>query len=66
MFRELVSYFGLTILILFADIVICLGSALLLDKNDADESSWMILAIINTLGFAIALSFLILGVPVTK
>ena len=66
MFRELVSYFGLTILILVADIAICVGSALLFDKNNADESSWRVLAIINTLGFAMALSFLILGVPVTK
>lgn len=65
MFREIFSYFGLTIAILLADIVICIGAALLFDKNDADESSWMILAIINTLGFAIALTLLILG-PITK
>lgn len=65
MFREFFSYFGLSIAILLADIVICIGAALLFDKNNFDESSWAILAIVNTLGFAIALSLLILG-PITK
>lgn len=65
MFREFFSYFGLTVIILLADVVICIGAALLCDKNNFDDSSCMILAVVNTVGFAIVLSVLILG-PITK
>ena len=56
------AHVGLGIIVVLADIFLCLGGAMLLDKENFEETFFIIATIFNIFGFAIALSFLILGV----
>ena len=59
----LFAHFGLAVIILIADVLLCAFTTYLWSKDDDMlDDLFIILAIINTAGFAIALSFLILGV----
>lgn len=60
---EFFVHFGLAVGIIIADVLFCAFTAFLWSGKDTDISDdlLIILAITNTAGFAIALSFLILG-----
>ncbi len=60
---EFFAHFGLTVGIIIADVLFCASTTFMWLGKDADISDdlFIILAIANTVGFAITLSFLILG-----
>lgn len=59
---EFFAHFGLAVGIIIIDVLFCTSTTFLWTGKDADKSDdlFIILAITNTAGFAIALSFLIL------
>lgn len=61
---EFFAHFGLAIGIIFVDVLFCASATFLWEGKDADilNNLFINLAIANTVGYAVALSFLILGV----
>lgn len=59
---EFFAHFGLAVGIVIADVLFCASTTFMWSGDDANNDDlFIILAIANTVGFAIALSFLILG-----
>lgn len=60
---EFFAHFGLAVGIIIADVLFCASTTFMWSGKDGDISDdlFIILSIANTIGFAIALSFLILG-----
>lgn len=61
---EFFAHFGLAMGIIIVDVLFCASTTFLWVGKDADISNQLFinLAIANTIGYAVALSFLILGV----